>query len=132
VLRGLDLNATYHYRVMVSSMDGSSRSADIALAVPVLASLAVTPRSFGVGGTTLTFTDTRQALTTFTVQERAGNRWVTLGAFRHRDVPGTNRVYWNGRLHGRKLGRGSYRLEASPRLGRSTGETVRAKFTVVA
>lgn len=131
VLRGLDLRATYHYRIVASNPDGRSLTIDITLAVPLIGGMVVTPTAIGAGGATITYVDTRRALTTFTVQRRVRGKWVTAGAFSHRDAPGTNRLHWNGRLHRRKLGRGIYRLAVSARAGRSTAATVWARFKIV-
>jgi hypothetical protein len=38
-----------------------------------------------------------------------------LGSFTHADGAGANRFWFTGRLRGRKLGRGAYRLEVTAR-----------------
>jgi hypothetical protein len=48
-------------------------------------------------------------------------RALAIGGFRHADAPGANRLRFAGRLHGRRLHRGSYALRAVARNG--GGET---------
>jgi CSLREA domain-containing protein len=132
-VRGLNLNTSYHYRIVVSTSGGTARTRDLKLVMPVLGALTITPVSFIAGrgtGTTITYTETRRALATFTVQRRAGKRWVAVGTFTHRDRPGRNQVHWSGRIGRRKLRPGAYRLEAVPRLGRAIGATLVARFTI--
>ena len=48
-------------------------------------------------------------------KNRHGRRctyYVPLGSFTHADKAGTNSLHFSGRLHGRKLAKGSYRLQA--------------------
>ena len=132
-VRGLNLNTSYHYRIVVSTSGGTARTRDGKLVMPVLGALRITPVSFIAGrgtGTTITYTETRGALTTFTVQRRAGKRWVAVGTFTHRDRPGRNQVHWYSRIGGRKLRPGAYRLEAVPHLGRAIGASLVARFTI--
>jgi hypothetical protein len=112
-------------------MDGRTRPADVELAVPALGALKIAPAAFGAGGATVGYTDSRRALTTFTLRRRFGSRWVTVGRFSHRDARGTNRLHWNGRLQGRQLRHGRYLLLVTPRAGRSTGARLRVRFTMV-
>lgn len=107
-------------------------------------------------GTTISYRDSQPAITTFTVQRiRKGYRlsgrcllkrprhvrrstsrctsYSTSGAFRHTDVAGVNRLGFTGRIAGKRLPAGRYRLSATPRsrAGRQ-GATVRKTLTVVA
>ena len=88
-------------------------------------------------GTTIGYTDSLAATTTFTVTQKARGvvkgkrcvapprhpskrgkkpkkctRTVTFGTFTHRDKAGANRVAWNGKLKRRALKAGSYTLHA--------------------
>ncbi|HEV7494475.1 choice-of-anchor Q domain-containing protein [Baekduia sp.] len=106
-------------------------------------------------GTTISYTDSVAARTTFTVEhavkgiredklcaappkhKRAGRkpkactRYVLLkGSFSHVDEAGRNIVRWIGVLAGKPLSPGSYRLLARPVLGSVGGTTVRHTFTI--
>jgi hypothetical protein len=85
-------------------------------------------------GARITYTDTQAATTTFTISRRvagfvshgrcvttrvkAGSRrcstYVTVGFFKHRDRAGTNRFTFTGRMSGRTLRPGRYRMTAVP------------------
>lgn len=103
-------------------------------------------------GATVSYTDTLAAKTGFVVAERkpgvlskgvcgkpprtvSGHprscwRWVSVGSFSHADKAGANKFHFTGRVSGRQLAAGSYRLEATPALGGTTGKTVWVSFTV--
>src|SRR5207248_702549 len=105
-------------------------------------------------GTTISYQDTLAATTTFTVlQSSAGirrgkscvappkrpsrhrakrcTRFRVMGSFTHVDAAGANRPHFSGRLRGRKLKPGSYRLQAVARnaAGQSSATMV-ASFRV--
>jgi hypothetical protein len=102
-------------------------------------------------GTTISYRGTEAATTTFTVQlGRAGRirggtcRLVTgkhptgkrctvflsVGAFSHTDLPGSVSFHFTGRLLGRKLPAGSYRLRGVPTDPVGKGATVFAGFKI--
>jgi CSLREA domain-containing protein len=159
---GLEPGKTYHYAVVATNPDGTTTSADrtfttpapagggagtgggggtvTAVKAPVLGALKLTPAALRAGhGTTITYTDTLAATTTFAVQRRARGivakgkakrcvaiphkrrkgarscaRWIAVpGTFTHADKPGKNTVKWNGKLKGKALKTGSYRLVAT-------------------
>jgi hypothetical protein len=58
-------------------------------------------------------------------------RDVSKGSFSHRDSAGSNSFDFSGRVRGHRLSRGSYEVEATPKLGALTGKTVSAKFKIV-
>jgi hypothetical protein len=115
----------------------------------------VTPRRRRRTGATVSYGDSAAALTTFTVRrpaagKRSGRhgciavrrgvpvkpsqrctRWLAVGSFTHRDRAGANRFHFTGRVRRRALRPGSYRLDAVPRLGATTGRTRSATFRVV-
>jgi Chlamydia polymorphic membrane protein (Chlamydia_PMP) repeat len=108
-------------------------------------------------GTTIGYTDSEAATTTFTVVRlehgyRVGKglckvaskhakapkhrkpctHEVTLaGSFAHLDTAGHNQFVFSGHVDGRKLSKGSYVLIAQPRLGSLTGPTVSVAFKIV-
>jgi Concanavalin A-like lectin/glucanases superfamily len=104
-------------------------------------------------GTTISYTDTQAARSTFTVMVRKtgvrvhrrctlpprhGTRrrtgrcfvYVRLGSFNHADRIGRNAFHFAG-LRGRELLPGTYRLDVVPRAQRKSGRTVSARFTVL-
>ena len=93
-------------------------------------------------GTVVTYDDSQAATTTFTVQRptvgrRKGGgcvkarrrppkakrctRYVKAGSFSHADTAGANRFRFSGRVGGRKLKPGAYRLRAVPRTSAGAG-----------
>jgi hypothetical protein len=107
-------------------------------------------------GTTLAYRDTEAATTTFSVQRkragvrrgkrclappkhpRKGHRHVkrctrfvpVKGTFHHADTAGADAVHWNGRIRGRALAPGAYRLLARAVQGRARGKLVTRGFTI--
>ena len=102
-------------------------------------------------GTVITYDDSQAATTTFTVQRptvgrRKGvgcvkarrrppkaqrcTRYVKAGSFSHTDTAGPNRFRFSGRVGGRKLKPGAYRLRAVPRNGAGAGKAVTKRFRV--
>jgi subtilisin family serine protease len=105
----------------------------------------------GKRGAMVSYTDTQSATTTFTVQHlvegrRQGRscvkptkhnrsrgrciRVITIGGFIHADAVGPNRFRFTGRVDGRKLSLGSYRLRAIPRNAAGNGPAVYVPFRV--
>jgi hypothetical protein len=70
-------------------------------------------------GTVVSYTDSEVSLTTFTIARviKSGHktRYKTIGSFLHLDGKGANKFRFTGRINGRALGAGKYRLIASPR-----------------
>ncbi len=58
-------------------------------------------------------------------------RWPVVGRFTHADKVGLNSFHFSGRLHGRKLKPGRYRLRARPRFAGPTGQAVEVTFRIV-
>jgi hypothetical protein len=96
---------------------------------------ATTSRAKKAFGTTIAYNDSQSAITTFTVFAPAGGRTQgkacrkpsranrhgkhctilkKLGTFTHADKPGANKLHFSGRLSGKRLAKGSYRLQAVP------------------
>ena len=98
------------------------------------------PGSFTASGpgATIAYGDTEAATTTFTVLRCTKPlahgarcaRFAKVGSFSHRDRAGHNRVPLRARIGGRTLSPGIYKLQARPRAGRTTGNTVTAKFEI--
>ncbi len=106
-------------------------------------------------GTTISYTDTLAALTTFTVlvpepgikrghscvkpphrhrgkpKGRRCTRYVAVGSFSHQDKAGANSLRFDGRLHGHRLAVGEFRLQAIPELGGRRGNTLTSSFQIL-
>ncbi len=137
--------------------------------VPVITALKVTPSSFFAApsgatisktsktttkktyGTTIAYSDSQAATTTFTVlSETPGNMQgkscrkpsksnkhgkrctilKTIGGFTHTDTAGANKLRFSGRLGAKKLAKGSYKLQAVPRGVAGSGVTVSTGFKI--
>ncbi len=102
-------------------------------------------------GATITYLDSQAATTTFTVlvpmagrmhgkactkpgrANRHGTRctfYKALGSFTHADAAGANSLRFSGRVRGKKLGKGSYRLQAIPANAAGNGAAVTKSFTI--
>jgi hypothetical protein len=57
---------------------------------------------------------------------------VTAGSFTHHDAGGQNTFKFSGRVGGKKLKPGSYRLRATPRANKHAGLTATAGFKIIA
>ena len=103
----------------------------------------------GPAGAIIAYRDSQTASTTFTVLRlvpgvrrnghcarltgQPGHRArcvlaLAAGRFIHSDVPGVNRFRFSGRIKGRQLAAGSYRLTALPRNAAGAGPSVSARF----
>jgi hypothetical protein len=118
---------------------GSARPPGVAAAPgPVrLAALRVTPSRFRSarrgrpivrrGGAKVSYRLNRAATVVFSVQRRKGRRFTTVrGSFKQAARAGANALRFSGRLAGKRLPRGRYRLVAKPR----GGAAARARFAV--
>lgn len=108
-------------------------------------------------GTLISYSDSKPATTTFTVQKpvvgvisgsgrskhcgampkhpKKGAKhcklYKSLGSFSHVDIVGVNKLKFTGRLHGRKLPAGSYRLVAKAAAAGLTSATQTKSFKIV-
>jgi hypothetical protein len=102
-------------------------------------------------GAQVSYEDTQAVTTLFTVfkrsrgvlhkhrcmkpsRRRSGKRctrWPVVGRFTHADRVGLNSFHFSGRLHGRKLKPGRYRLRARPRFAGPTGQAIEVRFRIV-
>jgi hypothetical protein len=120
------------------------RAAATPPAPPVLSRLMLTPAAFRAArrgasvaraatGTTISYSVSEASTTTFTVDHvRRGNPIPLHGQFTHQDVPGTNRFHFTGRIGGRALTPGKYRLNATPKSATGhVGQTKQTPFRIV-
>ena len=90
-------------------------------------------------GTKVTFTLDQAASVRFTVQQprhgrkgKHGKRFVTLkGSFTLAGLAGTNTFHFTGRLNGKRLAPGKYRLVATPKANGKIGNKATAGFTII-
>jgi hypothetical protein len=82
-------------------------------------------------GTFVIYNDSQAATTVFVVERQVQGRYKKLGSFTHTDAAGTNALRFTGRIAGRTLASGSYRLSASAHSagGASSVRTVTFKIT---
>jgi hypothetical protein len=154
------------YLVLIAIGLAAEAASASAANLPVLRQLRMHPASFlaarghgasvaaaGRSGTMISYTDSRQATTRFTVfSVRAGSRvhhkcvarrpWafhhfqgctrlVALGDFVHADAAGANSLHFTGRMRGAPLRPGSYVLGASARLDGKSSRTRYVPFRIV-
>jgi hypothetical protein len=102
-------------------------------------------------GTTVSYKDSQAATTTFTVLRPSSGRtqgksckkpskankhgkhctiYTALGSFTHTDTAGANKLHFSGRLKGRKLAKGSYRLQAVAHNAAGNGKAVSKEFKI--
>ncbi len=102
-------------------------------------------------GTTVSYTETEAATTTFTIQLRAPGRvkvascvrptkrnrtnkrctrWLKVGNFTHNDGAGPRHFHFTGRIRGHKLKPNQYRLHAIPRNSAGAGAPANAGFKI--
>jgi CSLREA domain-containing protein len=144
-LSGLQPHTTYHFRVVATSPDGTTTSADMTFTTtrkpPKLSHLKV---KLSHGKATVSYRDSLAARTTvilFSVEPgikhrgkcvkpskqlsgTACSRLVKLKRVTHADRQGNNSLSLTG------LPKGRYRLEASPKLNGATGTTASTRFRV--
>jgi hypothetical protein len=129
-----------HLTIHPGALRAASRGASIARAV--------------ITGATVSYTDSEAATTTFTVsravrgvrsgrrclvpsrkptgrRRRICTRYVVVGPFTHRDVPGRNRFHFTGRIKQRTLRAGHYLLTAVPSAAGAVGTAASVLFRIV-
>jgi hypothetical protein len=134
-VHGLKPNQTYHYRVSITTMDGSATGDDVTFKTtitPSITGLSIKPSTVGRAGAKITYNDTQAATTTFVVQRKGHgrHRWTTVGSFKHADAVGKNEFTFTAKLHGRRLRPGSYRFKVTPRVKSHRGKTVTRGFRI--
>jgi hypothetical protein len=102
-------------------------------------------------GTTISYRDSQAATTTFVVlkpvaghkkgrkcvagrkrkHQRACTRYVSVGSFKHTDIAGNVMVHFTGRVKGKALRPGSYKLALTAMANAKTSTTVTLSFRIV-
>jgi len=175
-ISGLAPGTLFHFRLVVSNSTGTVLGADQTFTTPSAAAsasaqpaphisgLTLSPSAFLAAshggavasvrtGSTVSYSDTAAATTTFTVELRATGRLVggscvrvtkrnhshqhctrlvTIGRFSHADSPGVNRFHFTGRVGARKLAPNRYLLVAVARNSGGAGPAVTVSFAVKA
>jgi uncharacterized repeat protein (TIGR01451 family) len=134
--------------------NSSTLLVNVAPPVPVISKYKVSPstQSFAKPGATVSYNLNTAATTTHSVLKPAPGiksgktcvkppkkppkgakkctRFVPIGSFKHTDVAGKNKFRWNGKLKGKKVKPGSYRLQAVARnaSGKSAAKQVGFKI----
>jgi hypothetical protein len=170
-ISGLAPHTLYHFRLVVTNSVGTARSDDRTFTTasspppprrPRISGLKLVPRAFIAAarggaiaarrtGTTVSYTESRPATTTFVVQRPAAGRrvgracarpsrrnhahkrctrWIGVGRFTHRGRTRLIRFHFTGRVNGHKLRPGRYRLHAVPRSTAGAGPAANARFEV--
>lgn len=119
IAEGLPTNVPGTFTIARTAVDRCGRSTTARFTYTVgtaaIRHLKTHPKSFS-NGTTVTYTDSQAATTTFTVLRavRRGSRtrYIQVAIFRHGDALGANRVSLKRRLNRHKLRPGQYRLKA--------------------
>jgi len=144
--RTFTMTAAAAIQASITALRISPRSLRAAAKGPAIAATRPT-------GATISYRDSQPARTTFTVLRRkpgirrAGKcaaprrgqhvaksrrctRLAAVGRFTHTDRTGTNRLHFTGRIRGRKLALGAYRLQARPTYRGLAGKAVATSFGV--
>ncbi len=122
-ISGLKPGTKYHYRVTITTLDGSATGADRTFVTKVVPALS----RLKVKASTVAYRDSEAATTTFTVLEpKKHGRSKTVTRFTHRDTAGANSI----KLSARKLKPGSYVLRATPKADGLSGAAVTVRFKV--
>jgi CSLREA domain-containing protein len=143
-ITGLFPKTKYHYRVTVVAPDGTVKAQDRTFKTangPALTRLSVKPARFRASGpgATITYFVSQAATTTLTVQRctkplaHGGcGRFVKVATLAQRGRRGRHTLLFPGPISRRKLSPGIYRVNATARAGRKTGNTATAKFQILA
>jgi hypothetical protein len=122
-----------------TDLDGFTATGTVAVSVtavpvtgrpPRISKLTITPRRFrATVGARVSYTDSRASTTTFRIRSLRSGRIVE--TFTRRDRAGVNAFHLSGRVRGRRLAAGAYRLEAVPRFGVRSGSRASVSFQVL-
>jgi hypothetical protein len=135
-LIGLKPGTTYHYRVVASSIEGTTFGADRTFQAPepTIRKLKVRPRRVHhKRGAKVTYIDSEPSTTGFVLSrckkfvKKRCRRYKRARSFTRHDVAGPNHFH----LRVKHLARGRYRLAATPSFGGAKGATVAATFRIV-
>ena len=85
----------------------------------------------GKTGTLLSYRNTAAGRTTFTVRRKTGRTLRTVGSFAHTDRIGANSVRFTGRLRGKRLAPGLYRVYARTKANAGLSGTITRYFTIL-
>ena len=130
----------------------ASAPVTVAVGPPAITKLTLKPKSFRASraggsvtrlsrrrrqsGTVVRYLDSVPARTTFTILRRVRRHrralWARVGSFSRQDAAGVNSFRFTGRLAGRKLAPGSYRMSVTPRAAGAAGLAVVSGFVVLA
>jgi CSLREA domain-containing protein len=121
-IKGLKPHTTYHYRVVVTTIDGSAAGSDRTFKTKALPAISRLKASRSGKTIVITYRDSEAATTTLKI--RRGSK--TVATITHHDKAGSNRV----KVKVKHLTNGEYGVRATPRFDRQNGATATAKFRV--
>jgi CSLREA domain-containing protein len=133
---GLRPGATYHYRVVASSIDGTTDGADRTFSAPALTirGLKVRPkRVHRKRGAEVSYVDSAPSRTQFVLSrctkfaKKRCKHYRRVRSFTRQDVAGPNSFH----LRAKHLRHGRYRLAATPSFDGVAGAPVKVAFTIV-
>lgn len=137
-------------KAVAGSITNLSVSPNAFFAAPSGATISKTKKAKKYGAT-VSYKDSQTATTTFTVLKESSGRtqgkackkpskankhgkhctiYTALGSFTHIDVAGANKFHFSGRLKGKPLGKGSYKLQAVPHNAAGNGLAVSKQFKI--
>lgn len=82
-------------------------------------------------GTFIIYSDSQAATAEFVIEKHVGGHFKKLGGFTHTDTVGTNALRFTGRITGRALPPGSYRLSATAHSPGGSSAVRSAAFQIV-
>jgi hypothetical protein len=136
---------------IAGAITGLTISPSSFFAAPSGATISKAGKSKKTYGATVGYGDSQVATTTFTVLGETSGRiqgksckkpsksnkhgkhctiYTAIGSFTHTDTAGANKLHFSGRLKGKKLAKGSYRLQAVPHNAAGNGKAVSGEFKI--
>jgi hypothetical protein len=136
---------------VAGAITGLTISPSSFFAAPSGATISTSKKTKKTYGATVSYHDSQVATTTFTVLSVAQGRtqgkackkpskankhgkrctiYTPIGSFAHVDVVGANTLHFSGRIKGKALAKGSYRLQAVPHDAAGNGAAVSKEFKI--
>jgi hypothetical protein len=110
---GLAAGTLYHYRLVMRTPDGTGLGADKTFRTPAAPKLSgVRVKRSKSGGFSVSYTDSEAGTVTFTVLSHKGKK---VRSFTHSGKAGHHKLSFSGKVRGKPLAPGSYKLRAVAR-----------------
>jgi hypothetical protein len=138
-------------KLVAGAITGLTISPSSFFAAPSGATISTSKKTKKTYGATVSYSDSQAATTTFTVLFEAPGRtqgktckkastankhgkacviYTPAGSFTHTDTAGANELHFSGRIKGKTLAKGSYRLQAVPHNAAGNGLSVSKEFKI--